>query len=577
MRKVYVLMLMCCITLVAVAQKNAPKWLEKQRKAIVTISTFGRNNATLHTGTGYFITETGEVVSGYSLFKGAEKATVTDTDGNTYPVVSIIGADDMYDVIHVKAQVSKKVPYFQLATEPAINGAKVYMVPYSTEKKGTFKEGTITEVSTFKETYGYYKTNIPLEAKSLLNAPLLTENGQVLGLIQEDAAGDKTISYAVSVNYVNNIQMTSTDMLNSIYSAIGIRKAWPSDPEQAQVMLFLAGNGASATTYLETLEDFINTFPTLTDGYTSRASHYAYKRAELAAATGQSEESFLAKAEEDYSKAARISEKKNEVWFNQARTVYDIALSDTTLNNQNWTLARAMTLVQDAINLDDQPLYHQFEGDIYFALKAYESAYESYMKVNNSELASPTSYYYAAKTLELIPGSNIGDIVALLDKAIEATTVDDEKMVLLLERVEYKMKIMLYEEAIADYNEYFSLSKGKVGDSFYYYREQAKFRAGDFAGALADIQEARRLQPDDPNYMAEEASVNIRLEKYEDALVCLEKALALAPDFASCYRLKGICLVRQDKKALACDAFGKAKELGDPLANRLIREHCEGK
>ena len=32
---------------------------------------------------------------------------------------------------------------------------------------------------------------------------------------------------------------------------------------------------------------------------------------------------------------------------------------------------------------------------------------------------------------------------------------------------------------------------------------------------------------------------------------------------------------RQGKKAEACEAFNKAKELGDPVVDKLIKEHCK--
>ena len=134
---------------------------------------------------------------------------------------------------------------------------------------------------------------------------------------------------------------------------------------------------------------------------------------------------------------------------------------------------------------------------------------------------------------------------------------------------------MQYKEAVDDYDLYYDLLKGQVGDRFFYYREQAKFRMKDFPGALADIQSAIRLNPGDPTYPAEEASVYIRMENYDQALRSLENALRIAPDFASCYRLRGICYVRQGKKAEACEAFNKAKELGDPVVDKLIKEHCK--
>ena len=165
----------------------------------------------------------------------------------------------------------------------------------------------------------------------------------------------------------------------------------------------------------------------------------------------------------------------------------------------------------------------------------------------------------------------------MLDSAIAkcGNPPTNEAAPYILERVDLRLKLMQYKEAVDDYDLYYNLLKGQVGDRFFYYREQAKFRMNDFPGALADIQSAIRLNPGDPTYPAEEASVYIRMENYDQALRSLENALRIAPDFASCYRLRGICSVRQGKKAEACEAFNKAKELGDPVVDKLIKEHCK--
>lgn len=576
MKPIFLLLLICCIPAAAVAQKNTPKWLEKQRKAVFTVTTYGKDNQTLHKGTGFFLTESGEAVSGYSIFKGAERAIVTDTDGNNYPVQSIIGADDLYDVIRFKVNTPKKITFFPLAPEPVANGSKVYVVPYSTDKKGTFAEGTITEVSKLKDSYAYYKTSVPFNKDNSLNAPLLNESGQVIGLIQEDATGNLEISHAASAAYIKSLHVTTVDALNSTYTQIGIRKAWPLDPSQAQVMLYLMSGSQDAATYVETLNDYVATFPTESEAYMSRASHLALNRIILASGrdTGRN---YLDAAWSDFDKALSLSNDKASTLYNKARIIFDVATADTTLNDKNWTLASAMNTLQEAISLQDLPLYHQLEGDIYYTLGVYDMAYESYMQVNNSDMASSTSYYWAAKAKEQISGTNISELITLLDSAIVKTgsVPTQETLAYLLERVEYKMQLSLYEEAVKDYDLYYDMLGGNVGDSFYYYREQAKFRAGDFPGALTDIQKALQSAPDDPNYLAEQASVYIRMENYNDALNSVDKALSVAPDFASCYRLKGICNVRLGKNTEACEAFAKGKELGDPLVERLMREHCK--
>lgn len=567
-------MLAACVTLLATAQGKAPKWLEKQRKALLTLSTYGKDNQHLQTGTAFFVSEMGEALSGYGLFRGAARAVVTDTDGKSYPVTAILGADDMYEVIRFQVEITKKVPYFPIAAEPLANGIKIYTVPYTTEKKGTFKEGNITEVSKLKDPYAYYKTSIPFES---VNLPLLTENGEVFGLMQDDTAGDADISYGVSAGYARSLRVTSLDALSRTYSSIGIRKAWPEEIEQAQVMLMIMGTGKTASEYLEIINDFIAAFPSSPDGYLSRASHYAHNRTLFSLEKGETAQAYLDKAMTDWETASRQTDNKANVLFNKARVIFDVATADTTLTQKEWTTAGAMNILKEAIELDDQPAYRQLEGDMFFTLGIYDMAYDSYTKVNESDLASSLSYYMAAKSLEQIPGTNISDLIALLDKAIEKSMLapSEETLAYILERIDMKISLAQHEEAIKDYDLYYELTGGNVGDNFYYLREQSKFRSADYAGAMEDIQTAHQMVPDNPNYIAEMASIYMRQENYTEALTTLEKALELAPDFNSCYRLKGVCLVRLNKKAEACEAFAKAKELGDPIVDRLIREHCK--
>ena len=575
MKRILLLFFISCLCLSAVAQKNAPKWMEKARKAVVTVKTYGKDGKELTTGNGFFISEKGDAVSAYTLFKGAAKATVTDPDGKTFPVERILGADELYDVVKFQVQIPKKTAFLELAAEPVANGTMAYLLPYSTDKNVKFGSGAITEVSKLKDPYKYYKLAIPLET-SQLNAPLLTPEGKVFGLAQADATGKKDLSYALSTGYANSLAIASTDYLSSVYSNIGIKKAWPQDINQATVALYLVGNMQDAKGRLETINDFIATFPNNEEGYLNRANLYAYSRTELAdSPSGQ--EQYLNMALEDIKTASKFSDNKGDVWFNQAKLIYSTAAADTTLTNPAWTVDAAMENVQKAIKESDLPAYHQLEGDIYFYKKQYQDAYNSYMIVNNSDVASPTSYYFAAKVLENIQGFNIGDVIALLDKAIEksGTGMNVEAASYVLERIDWRMRLSQFAEAVADYDLYFTLLGGQVTPDFFYLREQAKFRAGDLEGALKDIQDAIKYSPNVPDYRAEEASVFVRMQKYEDALGSIAKAIEIAPDFGACYRLRGVCYVRLGKKAEACEALNKAKELGDPLAEKLIKEHCK--
>jgi tetratricopeptide (TPR) repeat protein len=405
---------------------------------------------------------------------------------------------------------------------------------------------------------------------------LLLSTGQVFALAQEDASGKKQFSYGVSASYVTNLSVATVDAFNSIYTKIGIRKAWASDVEQATVTLFLTAGSQDAKTYLETLNDFISTFPQAAEGYQSRASHYATKR-DVLASTAAEQQNYLNLALADLNTAAKLSRNKGDTFYNQAKLIYSVAVNDSTLTDANWTVEASKAALQKAIQTEDLPVYRTLEGEINFDQGDFAEAYDAYARVNNSNMASANSFYMASKALENIPGSQLSDIIALLDSSIVrmGTPTPKEAAPYILERVEYKTQLALFKEAVEDYDLYYDLVDGKVNDGFYYYREQAKFRAGDNEGALQDIKEALKINKLSPDYYAEEAAVQVRLQNYTEALVSVQKALDLAPDFGACYRIRGVCYVRQEKKTEACQAFAKAQELGDPLVARLIKEHCQ--
>ena len=87
---------LCLLAQWSVAQ--APKWVEKAKRAVFSVVTYDESDKILNTGNGFFVTEDGMALSDYSLFKGAQRAVVINSEGEQMPVEVIMGANDMYDV-----------------------------------------------------------------------------------------------------------------------------------------------------------------------------------------------------------------------------------------------------------------------------------------------------------------------------------------------------------------------------------------------------------------------------------------------------------------------------------------------
>ena len=92
---------------------------------------------------------------------------------------------------------------------------------------------------------------------------------------------------------------------------------------------------------------------------------------------------------------------------------------------------------------------------------------------------------------------------------------------------------------------------------------------------MDDIAKAIELNPKDLTYKAEQAVVNLRVGRSEEAVQILNNILKEDPKYAEAYRLLGLCQIQLKKTDEACGNFNKAKELGDPNTDDLIKKYCK--
>ena len=221
-KKLLLMLTLCLLAQWSVAQ--APKWVDKAKRAVFSVVTYDRNDKILNTGNGFFVTEDGVALSDYTLFKGAQRAVVVGSDGAQMPVEAIMGADDMYDVVKFRVGISgKKVTALTLAAVAPAVGADVYLLPYSTQKDRSFTAGKVKEADKISGNYSYYTLDMRLKDK-MVSCPLMTMDGQVFGLAQKSSGQDTaTICYAIDANFAmsQNISALSYgDMLHGFFPIV---------------------------------------------------------------------------------------------------------------------------------------------------------------------------------------------------------------------------------------------------------------------------------------------------------------------------------------------------------------------
>lgn len=546
---------------------QTPKWVEKAKRAVFSVVTYDKNDKILNTGNGFFVSEDGLALSDYSLFKGAERAVIITADGKQMPVSLILGADDMYDVVKFRvAIVGKKVPSLLVAGTAPAAGSSAWMLPYSTQKSIACVSGKVKKVDDIAGDYHYYTLDMPMKDK-MVSCPVMNEAGEVFGIAQKSFGMDTaTTCYASGASFAMSQHISALSLGDAALKNIGIRKGLPDTEDQALVYLYMASSSSSSEDYERLLGDFIAKFPDNADGYLRRANFYVVKAKEDA--------SFFDKAAQDMEAAQKVAKKKDDVLYNIAKLIYAYQLEKPEKTYNDWTFETALNQIRQAMELNPLPIYVQLEGDILFAMQDYAGALAAYEQVNRSNLASPATFFSAAKTKELMKAES-GEILALMDSCVARCPqpVTASYAPYLLERATMRVNAGQARQAMLDYDGYFKAVNGQVNDLFYYYREQAALKARQYQRALDDIAKAVELNPNDLTYQAEQAAVNLRVGRYDTAMKLLQAIIQTNPKYAEAYRLLGLCHIQLKQKEEACKNFNKAKELGDPNVDALIEKY----
>lgn len=532
-----------------------PSWVKKASRSVFTLKTFAVDGSLIASSNGFFTGPHGEAVSNFAPFKGAARAVIIDAQGKELEVVSILGANDVYDVVKFRVDADKTVPLIVSAAASPI-GSATWLLPYHEVK--SLKSGPIRKAELFQGDYTYYTVAMPM-GENQVGCPLLNGVGEVIGMMQQPASAKDTLSFAVSARYADSLKITAFGFNDPVLKQTRIRKALPSSLQDAVLSLYLAGSQMDSISYVALINDFIRQFPSAPEGYVYHAQQ-------------ESAAGNFPTAERDMEQAIRVAEKKDDAHYNYARLIYNKEVYQSDRPYANWSLDRALAEAQEANRINPQPAYQQLEANILYAQKKYREAcniFTTLAKANNSA----ESWFSASSCQQQLNDTTAR--LALLDSAMNTFSKPYLKEVApyLWARAQARRDVGRFRESVNDMNDYEELMKANVNDNFYYIRHQTEIQGRLYQQALNDIDRAIQMNPKEILYYAEKASLEVRVGLLDRAMATAQECIGLDASNSDGYLFLGLaqCLKGQKKEGLM--NLQKAKELGDGQAEALIEKY----
>lgn len=550
------MMMIGCLLLSAVATFAQPGWTKNASKSVFTLKTFAADGSLIASSNGFFTGTNGEAVSNFTPFKGAARAVVLDAQGKEWQVTGILGVNDMYDVVKFRVNNRKTQPLAVSQTAAPV-GSTAWLLNYRDTKN--VKNGPVRKAETFMGDYAYYTVAMTM-SESQVSCPLLNDAGEVIGMMQQPASEKDTLSYAISARFVDSLKVTGVTYNDPALQLTQIKKELPADLKEATVVLYLSATQMDSAAYANLIQDFIQQFPSAPDGYIYRAQQEV------------GDGNFTA-AEKDMETALKNSDQKDETYFTYARMIYNKEIYQSAQPYPNWSLDKALSLIQTANNSNPQPTYRQLEANIRFAQKDYNGAYAIFEELTKTNLRGADIFFGAARCKEMQKDTTA--MLALMDSTI--ATFDKpylkEAAPYLWARAEARRNAGKYRDAISDMNEYETLMTATVNDNFYYIRHQTEIQGRLYQQALNDINRAIQINPKEILYYAEKASLEIRVGMYDGAIATAQECIGIDANNSDGYLFLGLAQCLKGQKAEGIKNLEKAKSLGDTQADALIQKY----
>ena len=129
------------------AQENLPLIIKRIEPSTVLIITYDKEGKILGQGSGFFISQNGDVITNRHVLQGANRAEIKAAEGKVYPITQIVAEDEEGDIVRVSVDIPQKVVH-PLSINTAIPevGERVIVIGSPLGLERTVSDGIVSAV-----------------------------------------------------------------------------------------------------------------------------------------------------------------------------------------------------------------------------------------------------------------------------------------------------------------------------------------------------------------------------------------------------------------------------------------------
>jgi tetratricopeptide (TPR) repeat protein len=201
-------------------KKDFPTIINETKPSVVLIRTFSRDGKQIGTGSGFFITDTGDIISNRHVFQGAHKAEAETTAGK-FPISKVQDQDPDNDLVRLSlGRTGRKFQPLTMSRSLPEVGEKIMVIGNPLGLESTVSDGIVSAKRKFPPFGTVIQITCPISPGSS-GSPVMNMRGEVIGVATFQMVQGQNLNFAIPVSHVKaleageGVEITAADFVST--------------------------------------------------------------------------------------------------------------------------------------------------------------------------------------------------------------------------------------------------------------------------------------------------------------------------------------------------------------------------
>ena len=183
--------------LIAQAQEKLPEIFKKIEPSTVVIMTYDIGEKLIGKGSGFFISQSGDIITNRHVLTGVHRAEVKTAKGKVHPITMIVGEDKESDIIRASVNISlESVRPLSVSISTPEVGERVAVIGSPLGLERTVSDGIVSAIREIPAFWKIYQISAPISAGSS-GSPVVNMKGEVIGVATFQLVEGQNLNFAI--------------------------------------------------------------------------------------------------------------------------------------------------------------------------------------------------------------------------------------------------------------------------------------------------------------------------------------------------------------------------------------------